>query len=167
MFHIFSIKTFKNFFLIFIFFFTISCNANYNLKKYYISNTNNISNEQKLRLSNYLAGEFYSFELKKPVFGYPIAFLITEDGSRSIILACYSQFDECHTDIEIYQLIKKYEKKLQQDILIMGLGKKILKNQNPYPKIIKNNKNKFVKKNNDIFHDKLIVPADSCGGDDC
>ena len=64
---------------------------------------------QKLRLNNYLQGEFYSFELKRSTFAYPLVFLISDDGQRSLILACNSTSNDCNLTIQTFQMIQKYK----------------------------------------------------------
>jgi len=134
------------------------------MKYYYVNPNINISSEQLSRLSNYLNGEFYSYQLDRRVDGYPIAFLITEDGKKSIILACHGKSNDCNTSIEIFQLIKGYEKKENQKIKILALEKKILIKEN---KILRKNKIIKLNKSKNIFKDYILLPSDKCSSDDC
>ena len=143
-----------------------ACSNFTTLKDNYVSNDLVISEVQLSRLSNYLDGELYSYELKRNVFAYPIAFLISENGEKSIVLACEGMINECNYSVHIYQLIQKYNKKLNQDFKILALNKKIL-SQNIKTNIIKKNINKIAKSDDKIFYDLILIPADGCGGDDC
>ena len=115
---------------------------------------------------NYLHGEFYSYEIGRNIIAQPLVFLISESGNKSIILACHGLINECNIDVQIYQIIKKYNKKENDNFKILAYEKKLLikttqlssfKNKN----IIRNNKN------SKIFFDKIFIAADSCSGDDC
>jgi hypothetical protein len=127
-----------------------------------------IQNGQSKRLQNYFLGDFYSYEIKRNVFAYPIAFLISENGDKSAILACQGITNECNVSIQIYQLLKKYEMKTKNKFYILALDKKIVS-----PNIKMNNKThfsktkQFLEKNNDIFFDHILIPSDNCSGEDC
>ncbi|MDA7564124.1 hypothetical protein N8731_00440 [Pelagibacteraceae bacterium] len=125
-----------------------------------------ISEKQLIRLSNYLDGELYSFELKRNVFAYPMAFIISENGDKSIVLACEGIINECDNSVHIYQLIKRYEKKLNQDVKILALNKKVL-SQKIKANVDEIKSKKIVKYDENIFYDLILVPAEDCGGDDC
>ena len=157
------------FFLIILFFFSASCANFTNMKSQYINEGVSLSVEQQQRFSNYLLGEYYSFEIKRNVIGYPIAFAISEDGKKSIIIACASYFSECNHTVQLYQQMEKYRKKTNLNFKILALEKKIVIN-NPSLKSLLTSKKKFKpvdKSSNTKFYDYLIVPADSCAGDDC
>jgi len=158
-----------NILLLMLFFFGLSCLKPTTLKKYYANEEIFLTSGQKQRLSNYLSGEYYSFELERNVIGYPIAFAISENGEKSIILACESYINECGHSIQLFQKIEKYRKKTNLNFKILALEKKIVIN-NPSLKDLLTSKKKFKpvdKSSNTKFYDYLIVPADSCAGDDC
>ena len=158
---------FYNFaFIFFLCLATQGCTNFKNLKTSYADEGLKISEKQLLRLSNYLGGELYSYELKRNVFAYPMAFIVSENGDKSIVLACEGIINECNNSVHIYQLIKRYEKKLNQNFKILALNKKILSQK------IKSNvkgikTKKIVRYNENIFYDLILVPAEDCGGDDC
>ena len=155
--------------LLFVFFlvFTLQgCIDFKNLKSSYVSEDLKISEKQLIRLSNYLDGELYSFELKRNVFAYPMAFIISENGDKSIVLACEGIINECDNSVHIYQLIKRYEKKLNQDLKILALNKKVL-SQKIKANVDGIKSKKIVKYDENIFYDLILVPAEDCGGDDC
>ena len=138
------------------------------LSSFYAPKNFSINNEQSKRLQNYFLGDFYSYEIKRNVFAYPIAFLISENGDKSAILACQGIINECNVSIQIYQLLKKYEMKTKNKFYILALDKKIVS-----PNIKMNNKThlsktkQFLEKNNNIFFDHILIPSDSCSGEDC
>ena len=142
------------------------CSGFATLKSHYVSDDLIISEVQLSRLSNYLDGELYSYELKRNVFAYPIAFLISENGEKSIVLACEGMIDECNNSVHIYQLMEKYNKKLSTDFKILALNKKIL-SQDIKTKISEMNIKKIAKSDGKIFYDLILIPAEGCGGDDC
>lgn len=126
-----------------------------------------ISEKQILRLSNYLNGDFYSYEIERRVSAYPIAFLISRNGDKSVILACDGVFNDCNINVQIFQLIMKYNKAENEDYKILALEKKILIKNHEILNKIKKNKIFKLKKNNQLFRDLTLIPSDSCGGDDC
>ena len=146
------------------FFIISSCSNTSGLNKYFVNKNQNISKNQSQRLSNYLNGEFYSHQLKRVVFAYPLVFLISTDGAKSLILACNSTSDDCNLNIQIYQQIKKFKRTKNIDLKILALNKKVL-NNNFVKK--KNNHRVFLKDNEDMFYDLLLHPEDNCNGDDC
>lgn len=138
------------------------------LKSFYMPESFVINNEQSKRLSNYLLGDFYSYDIKRNIFAFPVAFLISENGDKSAILACQGTTNDCNVSIQIYQLLKKIEIKTNNKFYILALGKKTvvpefkLKN-----KIKSEGTRQFLKRNNKIFFDHILIPSDSCSGDDC
>ena len=136
------------------------------LKSYYVSDDHKISEEQLSRLSNYLGGELYSNELKRIVFAYPMAFLISNKGDKSVILACEGINNECNNSVHVYQLIQKYKKVTNQNFKILALNKNIL-SQNIKIMIKQHKTNSVVKSKKNNFYDLILIPADSCSGDDC
>lgn len=126
-----------------------------------------ISEKQISRLSNYLNGDFYSYEIERRVSAYPIAFLISSNGDKSVILACDGVINDCNINVQIFQLIMKYNKAENEDYKILALEKKILIKNHEILNKIKKNKILKLKKNNQLFRDLILVPSDSCGGDDC
>ena len=150
-----------------IIFLCIGCTGNLKtLKYYYVQENISLSNEQIKRLSNYLNGEFYSYDIGRNIFAYPIAFLVSESGDKSVILACDGIIDECNTSVEIYQLIKKYEKKNNENFYILALKNKILINDYNFKNQLSKTK-LTLKKNKNIFYDHIYLPSDNCSGDDC
>ena len=154
-------------FLIILPFLFLSCEKDFKtLKYYYVQENKNFTAEQIKRLSNYLNGEFYSYDVGRNIFAYPIAFLISESGNKSVILACDGIIDECNTSVEIYQLIKKYEKKNNENFYILALKNKILINDYNFKNQLSKTK-LTLKKNKNIFYDHIYLPSDNCSGDDC
>lgn len=149
-------------------FFCFSCSNLATLKQYYANEEISLTNGQKHRLSNYLSGEYYSFELKRNVIGYPIAFAISENGENSIIIACASYIDECNHSIQLYQQMEKYKKKTNLNYKILALKKKIVINNQSLKILSTTKKFKPLPNLDDSkYFDYLIIPSDSCGGDDC
>ena len=143
-----------------------ACSGFAKLKDNYVSDDLIISEAQLSRLSNYLEGELYSYELKRNVFAYPMTFLISQNGEKSIVLACEGMIDECNNSVHIYQLMEKYNKKLSTDFKILALNKKIL-SQDIKTKISEMKIKKIAKSDGKIFYDLILIPAEGCGGDDC
>jgi hypothetical protein len=143
-----------------------ACSGLTTLKDNYVSDDLIISEAQLSRLLNYLNGELYSYELKRNVFAYPMAFLISQNGEKSIVLACEGMIDECNNSVHIYQLMEKYNKKLNTDFKILALNKKIL-SQDIKTKISEMKIKKIAKSDGKIFYDLILIPAEGCGGDDC
>ena len=143
-----------------------ACSGLTTLKDNYVSDDLIISEAQLSRLLNYLNGELYSYELKRNVFAYPMAFLISQNGEKSIVLACEGMIDECNNSVHIYQLMEKYNKKLSTDFKILALNKKIL-SQDIKTKISEMKIKKIAKSDGKIFYDLILIPAEGCGGDDC
>ena len=143
-----------------------ACSGLTTLKDNYVSDDLIISEAQLSRLLNYLNGELYSYELKRNVFAYPMAFLISQNGEKSIVLACEGMIDECNNSVHIYQLMEKYNKKLSTDFKILAINKKIL-SQNIKARTIEKKINKIAKSDSKIFYDLILIPAEGCGGDDC
>ena len=137
------------------------------LNEYYASDSISVSKEQEMRLQNYLSGEFFSYEIERYVDAYPLAFLISKDGKKSVILGCEGIVDDCNIHVHIFQLIKKYNKKENSNFKILALKRKIVT-----PNIKSLNKplnKKFIKimKNSNIYFDKILIPADNCNDEDC
>ena len=143
-----------------------ACSGLTTLKDNYVSDDLIISEAQLSRLLNYLNGELYSYELKRNVFAYPMAFLISQNGEKSIVLACEGMIDECNNSVHVYQLMEKYNKKLSTDFKILALNKKIL-SQDIKTKISEMKIKKIAKSDGKIFYDLILIPAEGCGGDDC
>ena len=158
----------KKFIFLLIPFLFFNCSKEYSVKKHFIKNEIKISEQQKQRLNNYLSGQFYSFDLERVVDAYPLAFLISEDGQRSIILACESYFNNCQYSLKLNQLLRKKDKVNNKNFKILALNKKIVVKNNVTKKF--NNKNKYKKvKNldNQIFTDLILIPDDICNDNDC
>ena len=138
------------------------------LSSFYVAENHSIKNEQLKRLQNYLLGDFYSYEIGRNVFAYPIAFLISENGDKSAILACQGIVNDCNVSVQIYQLLKKYEIKTKSKFYILALDKKFVSPNIKLNNITQSNITKqFLEKNNNIFFDHILIPSDSCSGDDC
>lgn len=144
---------------------TSSCAKLPSLNNFYADKNMKISKIQYQRLNNYLSKEFYSYQIKREVFAYPMAFLISSDGTKSLIIACNSLSNDCNLNIQIYQLIKKYERTQNIDFKILAIHENIISHEFATDKYKKYKK--INKKNNRIFFDFLISPEDSCSGDDC
>lgn len=145
------------------------CSGFQTLKDLYTSPNVKLPKIQMQRLANYLNGEFYSTELERDVFAYPIAFIISDDGEKSVILACAGIFNECHEGVKIFQLIKKYEKKLKIKFKILALEKKLINSNSELELEVKNFKNfkRINLKNKENFYDLILIPSENCSGDDC
>ena len=154
-------------YLIIVFLLLISCANLKTLKDYYVTDKINISKEQVLRLQNYLSGEIFSYEIGRYVDAYPLAFLISEDGVKSVILGCEGRNDDCNTHVRIFQLIQKYNKKENSNFKILALKRKILVSSlNSTDQSLEK---KFIKiaKNSKIYFDKILIPTDACNDEDC
>ena len=148
---------------IFIFIFLLSCSS---IKDFYVDKSFKISEKQIHRLANYINGEFFSYEIKRKINAYPLAFMISSDGSKSIILACFEMTNNCNPNVKIYQLILKYNKKFNEDFKILALGTDLKTNDKNLAQKIKDKNLKKIIKINNIFFDNIILPLDNCG-DDC
>lgn len=138
------------------------------LKNFYVPENLSIKNEQLKRLQNYFLGDFYSYEIERNVFAYPVAFLISENGDKSAILACQGITNECNVSIQIFQLLKKYEIKTKNKFYILALDKKIVTPNLKLKNTTQSNKVKqFLEKNNNKFFDHILIPSDSCSDEDC
>ena len=144
-----------------------SCKNLKTLKDYYVSDEISISKKQKQRLQNYLSGEFFSYEIDRYVDAYPLAFLISEDGKKSVVLGCEGRDNDCSTHVHVYQLIQRYQKKENLSFKILALERKVLSsNLNSMNGTLKK-KFKKITKNNKIYFDKILIPAVSCNDEDC
>lgn len=150
-----------------LFLFLNSCSSFKTLKAYYVSDKITISNKQLSRLKNYLSGEIYSYEIERFVYASPLAFLISKDGKKSIILACEGIDDNCNIHVQIFQLIQKYNKKENDSFKILALKRKIVKKNNNLIGLSKNAKFSKILKDKKIFFDKILVPTDHCSDEDC
>lgn len=153
-----------------IIFLTTSCTNLTTIHDYFVKTNIQLSEMQKLRLNNYLQGEFYSFELKRSTFAYPLVFLISDDGQRSLILACNSTSNDCNLTIQTFQMIQKYKRTQNINFKILALEKKIINNQKKNFSYIKNQRFKKIdniKNYHSIFFDKILNPQDSCSSEDC
>lgn len=161
-------KKISNFFLWIILISALySCSNIKTLSTFTIKQNFKISDKQILRLSNYLNGNFYSYEIKRNVVAYPIAFILSKNGDKSALLACEGIINDCNVNVQIFQLIKKYNKIENDDYKILALEKRILlKNHNILNKIEKNKIHKL-KKNDQLYRDFILIPSDSCAGEDC
>ena len=158
----------KKFIFLLIPFLFFNCSKEYSIKKHFIKNEIKISEQQKQRLNNYLSGQFYSFDLERVVDAYPLAFLISEDGQRSIILACESYFNNCQYSLKLNQLLRKKDKVKNKNFKILALNKKIVIKNSINKKSNTHNKYKKVKNlDKQIFADLILVPEDICDGNDC
>jgi len=145
-----------------------NCANEYSVRKYFVQNEIKISELQKQRLNNYLSGQFYSFDLDRMVVINPLAFLISEDGQRSIILACESYFNNCQYSLKLNQLLKKKDKAENKNFKILALNKKIVVKNNLTKNFKNQNKYKKIKNlDNQIFADLILVPDDICDDNDC
>jgi len=145
-----------------------NCANEYSVRKYFVQNEIKISELQKQRLNNYLSGQFYSFDLDRMVVIDPLAFLISEDGQRSIILACESYFNNCRYSLKLNQLLKKKDKAENKNFKILALNKKIVVKNNLTKNFKNQKKYKKIKNlDNQIFADLILVPDDICDDNDC
>jgi len=145
-----------------------NCANEYSVRKYFVQNEIKISELKKQRLNNYLSGQFYSFDLDRMVVINPLAFLISEDGQRSIILACESYFNNCRYSLKLNQLLKKKDKAENKNFKILALNKKIVVKNNLTKNFKNQKKYKKIKNlDNQIFADLILVPDDICDDNDC
>lgn len=153
--------------IVILIFSSFSCIKFPTIKNYFIKDNIFLNNLQLQRLKNFLSGEFYSFEMQRLVYAYPIAFMISDDGKKSVILSCEGFLDECNHSVHIYQLIKKYEKKNNTKYKILAYQKKIILPEYAKIKVVKDLELSKKIKHNAIFEDKILTPHDSCSGDEC
>ena len=146
--------------------FLSNCSNLKTIKDYYAPNNQKITNDQRSRLINYLNGEFYSYELQRNVFAFPLSFLISESGDKSVILACDGIDDNCNDHVQTFQIIQKFKKK-GVNLKILATKKRVVIQNKSLQEPL--NKIKFlkIKKNSSKFYDKILVPSDSCSDDDC
>jgi len=158
---------FKKTLIIFLFFFTLSCSKINTLNDLYIKKNVVLTDLQIKRFNNYINGSFYSYELNRYVNAFPLAFLISKNGDKSVILGCEDQNDICNVNVQIYQLILKYNKKEKDDFKILAL-KKNIKSKFHEASLERQNKKLFkIQKRNDIFFDRILSPLESCDDDEC
>ena len=159
-------NSFRNCICIIILFLSFTGCANLKtLKDYYVLNNINISKKQELRLQNYLSGEIFSYEIDRYVDAFPLAFLISEDGKKSVVLGCEGRTDDCNTHVHVFQLIQRYNKKENSNFKILALKRKILASNINSQTLQK----RFIKipKDNKVYFDKILIPAVSCNDEDC
>ena len=120
------------------FFIVFSCSGNYHLSNFYGKTELIINKTQLDRFNSYLKGEYFSNELKRNVSHRPIMFAISADGFTSLLFSCASVTNECNTGVNIYQAIKRYSKKSNNEMFIFALKNKIVWSGNNYE--VKGNK---------------------------
>jgi len=125
-------KTINIFFLFFLSGILTSCSSNYHLNNFYGKSQLVLNKVQLDRFNNYLEGEFYSHELERQVSHKPIMFAISADGTSSLLFACASSYTECSPNVQIYQVLNRYSKKLNKEMFIFSLNNKIVWSGNAY-----------------------------------
>ena len=161
-----TLDNFRNSIYIIILFLSFTGCANLKtLKDYYVSNSINISEKQELRLQNYLSGEIFSYEIGRYTDVFPLAFLISEDGKKSVVLGCEGITNDCNTHVHVFQLIQRFNKKENSNFKILALKRKILASNINSQTL----KKRFIKipKDNKLYFDKILIPAVSCNDEDC
>ena len=141
-----------------------------------------LNQEQYERFISYLSGKYYSYEFQRNEYNKsPIAFVISKDGNKSLMLMCDDNIRTCENGVYILQTISRYSKKLNDDLYIFALGKKIvwnnqkkyIQNTSDFEKFIKfNDQIKKVKKDigsKNQFFDKIfdVSETDNCDPDYC
>ena len=141
-----------------------------------------LNQEQYERFTSYLSGKYYSYEFQRNEYNKsPIAFAISKDGSKSLMLMCEDNIRTCDNGVYILQTISRFSKKLNEDLYIFALGKKIIwnnkkkniRNISDFDSYLNsNNQIKKIKKNTkaknqffDIVFD--VSETDKCDSDDC
>ena len=157
----------KIFYLFIIIYLSLGCVKIKTLKDYYAGGDIKINELQSKRLNNYLNGEFYSYELGRNVLAFPMYFLISEGGDKSVIIACESIFDECNHSVYAYQYIQKYKKKFNEEFKILAINKNILVENVSLAKKKFKKKEGVIKSDKEIFFDLVLIPHDNCDSDEC
>ena len=171
----------KKIFLISIIFLTFSCVNLGTLKSNYGSGELILPKQQKDRFLNYLSGEYFSKEFdRKENEKVPIAFAISKDGMKSVMLMCDETIgDKCGSGIFILQTIAKYSKISGSKLHIFAIRNKIVwNNANMYINenasfqqyLKKNNlKKKFEVPNKNLqFYDQIfVIDGDGCDEKNC
>jgi len=177
-------KTKVYFFLIFASFTLSSCVSFNDLIG---KNTLELNDFQIEKFREYLNGRFYSNELKKiSPYNKPMLFAVSKNGKSSLIIACYYQGNPCDLGVFGYQSLRKYSKKLGNELFIFALENRIVWNgSNIFIKRyfyesddILELKNEIIQKgiakiNNNVPKSELNnfsllrLPEDSCNSDDC
>lgn len=135
----------------------------------------------------YLNGKFYSDELKQITSNNdPMIFAISKNGKSSLHISCYYAGETCNLGIKGYQNLKKYSKKLGNELFIFAIGKRIVWSEanlfvprniyksndfNKLKRLIINKKIARINNNVNISdlnsYNLLMLPQDSCNSDDC
>lgn len=167
---------------IFSLFLTISCTNLGSLKNNFGQETISLPDKQQERFLSYIKGNYFSYEFNREEnLKAPIAFAITKDGNKSLIIMCNEQFIKCQNGIYILQTISQYSKKINEKLYIFALENKIvwnginqyIGNKSRFETFL--NSNKIIQKNtaSEItkikFYDKIFDPseADGCNADEC
>ena len=170
---------------VFLFLIFVSC-QNYSFQNLIGSEQLEINDYQIDKFHNYLTGNFYSDELKqKTSNNTPLIFAISKNGKSSLIISCQGIGNICNPDIYIYQSLKKYSKKLGNELYIFSIGRTIVWSNLKYnlDKFDYRNKNSLKNKilnlpfidfkNNSLAgsmhnsYSTILLPQDNCGSDDC
>ena len=128
----------------------------------------NITQAQKQRLIGYLEGTFFSYsENNQEKQLSPLMFAISKDGSVSSLLACNSiSYYDCNPHVNIFQIIKKAEKKTNQDLKIIFFGDRLKYNNENIKVELKNFDKIFakhfnlIKNSENYFFDRVLRPKD-------
>ena len=149
-------------------FFLLACSKVSRLKDFYQKSEVNFSKSQVQRFKNYLSGNFYSFELERGIYAKPIMFAISNDGKKSIVVGCEGFDASCDFTGELFQIIKRYEKRTKNKFIIAAIGKKIVYEKSVLKNLKNNKKSVYVNKvSKGEFFDLILLPSDPCAGDDC
>ena len=146
-----------------------------------------LNDYQIIKFHEYLNGKFYSDELKQTTsHNDPMIFAISKNGKSSLHISCYYTGEICNLGIKGYQNLKKYSKKLGNELFIFAIGRRIVwsgtnlviprtiyksYNFNKLKELIVNKKIAKVDNNINISdlnsYNLLMLPQDNCNSDDC
>jgi len=142
---------------------------------------------QIIKFHEYLNGKFYSDELKQTTsHNDPMIFAISKNGKSSLHISCYYSGQICNLGIKGYENLKKYSKKLGNELFIFAIGRRIVWSEtnlvvprniyksndfNKLKELIVNKKIARVDNNLSISdlnsYNLLMLPQDNCNSDDC
>lgn len=111
------------FYIILCFVIIASCTLNKGYRKVSDLPDFKISSGQLQRLTNYLNGNYYSYELERnEINTTPGYFAISDDGRSSIIVMCIDHINpySCNSNLKYMQSVKRIEKKTGKKFYILA-----------------------------------------------